>query len=555
MLNSISIQNLVLFKQSQIEFAPGLNVLTGETGAGKSLLLDALGLVLGGRADSGLVRAGATGAQVSAQFTLSPKHPAIAWLLAQEITCDGELFLRRSVGADGKSKAFINDVSVTIASLRSLGEMLVEIHGQHDQRGLLDSKVHRDLLDQAAGLLASRQKLAQAFRDFRQAENNLQQLQNSIEQALREEAFLRHMAAELQQLAPQSGEETILVEQRLRAQALSKARDALQQIEDIFSAKASPKNQLLQVEKSLQKAQLPDAVQQVFVEGLQRAISEVMELEAQLEELLRRSASAGGNDRDVDDRLFALRDAGRKYRVPVDGLEDLFKQTQAQLSSLNNQQDLLAAAEKTAQQTRAQYLQLSAEISEKRAAYAPKLCKQIEGELAALKMAATQLRVQQTPLAEAQWGEAGNMLLQFEVATNRGEAFGSLQKVASGGELSRLLLAMKVVLQQGGGVSTSIFDEIDTGTGGAVAEAIGLRLQQLAAHTQVLVVTHLPQIAALANHHLYISKASTQNETITSIATLSAADRAEELARMLSGAEISVEARKAAQKMLKAGNL
>lgn len=549
MLRALSIQNLVLFKESEVAFAEGLNVLTGETGAGKSLLLDALGLVLGGRADAGLVRSGAPVAHVAAEFVLHKKHPAHAFLEAQGIDADDTLLLRRSVSADGKSKAFINDVSVTIASLRTLGEMLIEIHGQHDQRGLLDAKTHRDVLDAAAGLMKQRSTLAEAFRRWKECESQLHALEASIAQSIREESFLRHMAEELSRLDPKDGEETLLVEQRVRAQALSKARDALKQVQEIFTSKTSPRSQLLQVEKAVERAQLPAELHQKFAEGINRAISEVMELEAQLEELAQHSAHAGDAG-DVDERLFALRDAARKYRVPVDGLEALLTQTRTQLATLNNQQDLLADAEKQAKITREAYVALADEVSQARAAYGPKLCKAIEKELAALKMAATQLRVQHTPLPEAQWGETGNTLVQFEVATNRGEAFGSLQKVASGGELSRMLLAMKVVLH-GGDISTSIFDEIDTGTGGAVAEAIGLRLKQLAAHTQVLVVTHLPQIAALAHHHLFISKTSTKHETITSIRTLDAAAREEEVARMMSGAEISVEARSAAKKLLK----
>lgn len=550
MLRAISIQNLVLFKQSDIAFTEGLNVLTGETGAGKSLLLDALGLVLGGRADATLVRSGASHAHVVAEFALNKNHAAHELLEEQGIEMGDVLMLRRSLSADGRSKAFVNDVGVTLATLRQLGESLIEIHGQHDSRGLLDMRTHRDVLDDAAGNTALRTATAEAFRAWKTALHTLETLTASIAQSEREEAYLRHMHAELKQLAPKEGEETELQQQRLNAQAMHKAREAIASMQEAMSGKASPRLQLSQAERALQRAGLPEAMQQKLTDGFTRAISEVMEIEAQLEEL---AGSGTHDERSVaqqEERLFALRDAARKYRVSVDGLEALWHETDAKLQTLSNQQHLLGGAEKQCVATKAAYTSLAQQLHEARAAYAPKLCKAIEKELAALKMSATQLRVQQTALPEAAWGEAGCEQVQFEVATNKGEAFGGLQKVASGGELSRLLLAMKVVLREGE-ACCSIFDEIDAGTGGAVAEAIGLRLKKLSAQTQVLVVTHLPQIAALASHHLKIEKTSGRNETITSITALNATQREEELARMMSGAEISLEARKAAQKLLK----
>jgi DNA repair protein RecN (Recombination protein N) len=551
MLRELRIENFVLFTDCTVQFDEGLNILTGETGAGKSLLLDALGLVLGARANSALIRASETMAQVTARFMLSPTHPVAAWLEEHAIAPeDGMLIIRRQIRADGRSKAFINDVAVTQASLKDVGDMLVEIHGQHDQRGLLDPKNHRDVLDMAAAAMPTRSALARAYHAWKAANARFESCDAAIAQALREEAYLRHIVSELDRLNPQPNEETDLIERRSHAQAYKKSRDALASMQQLLSGGQSPLSQLVQCEKILARTGLPDETQQGLAESMARASSELMELDAQLEALAR-EADRADIDTGADDRLHALRDAARKYRTTVDGLAEMHAEAKQTLEQVSNQQALLESARASVEETKATYLAHAGQLSALRAKHADRLCTAICNELAALKMAATQMRMRIAPLEEHAWSEAGTEQVQFEVATNKGAPFGGLHKVASGGELSRVLLAMKVVLGEKHQTSTAIFDEIDTGTGGATAEAIGKRLKLLSEGSQVLVVTHLAQIASMADTHLKIEKSDQGEQTETRIYPLRVAEREEELARMISGEEITPEAKRAAKKMRK----
>ncbi|MFZ4124535.1 MAG: DNA repair protein RecN [Rickettsiales bacterium] len=546
MLTQLSIKNLLLFTSQEVEFAAGLNALTGETGAGKSMLLDALGLVLGERSDAALIRAGEEQASVTATFQVGEHVLLKATLSELGLDVEDELIIRRTVSKDGKSKAFINDEPVSVAGLKRIGELLVARHGQHDQRGLLEVKEHRKALDAFGGYEKLLTQLATHYHAWKAGEAVLANVEAEIEKALREEEYLRHTVQELSALNPVEGEEAELADARQQAQHAKKLRESFDQLREMLEGGQPIVGRLVQAEKLAGRLGL-----EALATTLANASREVDEALVQLDKL-------SGSDVDEsaleakEDRLFALRDAARKYHCQVDGLEAVLKTAQQQLTTLNNQQAERAAAAKRLKETRAAYDAAAAEIFEKRAAAGEKLCKAVEKELKALMMAATSIKVSQSELPEAQWGEAGKHTVQFDVSTNKGQAFGALNKVASGGELSRLLLAMKVVLRETQEASSAIFDEIDAGTGGAVAEAIGQRLKALSANQQVMVVTHLPQVAAQANHHLHIEKQTKAGSTVTNVKTLSRSDRAEELARMLSGATISDEARKAAKKLLQA---
>lgn len=546
MLTQLSIHNLLLFTSQDVEFGAGLNALTGETGAGKSMLLDALGLVLGERSDAALIRAGEEQASVTATFQMEEHVLLKAVLEELGLSIENELIIRRTITKDGKSKAFINDTPVSVAGLKRMGELLVARHGQHDQRGLLEVKEHRKTLDSFGGYTKLLTQLSTQYHAWKAAEAALATIEMEIDKALREEEYLRHMVTELSALNPVEGEETTLIDARQQIQQAKKLRENFDQLREMLEGGQPIIGRLVQAEKLASRLGL-DAL----ITTLANASREVDEALIQLDKL-------SGNDVDEsaleakEDRLFALRDAARKYHVNVDGLEAALKIAQQQLTTLNNQQAERAVAAKRLQEARAAYDAAAAEIYTKRLATGEKLCKAVEKELKALMMATTSIKVSQSELPEMQWGETGKHTVQFDVSTNKGQAFGALNKVASGGELSRLLLAMKVVLRETQQASTAIFDEIDAGTGGAVAEAIGLRLKQLSASQQVMVVTHLPQVAAQAEHHLHIEKQTKAGTTITKVKTLAAMERTEELARMLSGATITDEARKAAKKLLQA---
>lgn len=550
MLQHLSIRNILLLKTCEIDFTEGLNVLTGETGAGKSILLDALGLVLGERSDAGLIRAGEAQATVTAEFTLGENPPLRALLAQLELDGGDTLLLRRNLHADGKSRAFVNDAGVSVSALKKIGELLVERHGQHDQRGLMDSKTHRGLLDAAAGNGVLLKRTSAAFAAWKEARAAYEELQAGMRGSAAEEEWLRLLVRELDALAAQDGEEEQLVEQRAKANEAKKSISHLQEALERIHAHDGLALAIRQVVKSLSRA--PGDAVMAIVNGLERAETELEEATVALEALVNAADLDPRALEQAEDRLHALRAAGRKYNVAVAGLPSLLETSRAKLSRISNfdgEQKRLSAA---VEQTKAEYVKAAEALAAARTKAAAGLTKSVARELASLKMGSTQLRVAQTPLPEQSWGEAGHEHVVIEVATNAGQAFGPLNKVASGGELSRMLLALKVILR-GNAESTAIFDEIDTGTGGAVAEAIGQRLRKLADSTQVLVVTHLPQVAAQAAHHLFITK-SGGKQVETQVTMLSAPQRAEELARMMSGAEISDEARKAASKLLQAAS-
>lgn len=553
MLIALSIRDVVLIERLDLEFGAGLSVLTGETGAGKSILLDALGLALGARSEAGLVRRGAEKATVAAEFDIPAKHPARKLLAENEIPSEDTLVLKRVLGTDGRSRAFVNGQPAGVGLLRQLGDLLVEIHGQHDAHGLLDAATHRGLLDSYGGhepLLAGVRKAHEAWQACRKAEDDAR---TEAETARRDEEFLRHAVAELDKMAPQPGEETQLAEQRSFMQGGAKLSEALQAaLSELTEGRAvvSALNAAHRlVDRAAAKAgdRLAAALQ-----SLAAATVEASEAVAQIELVLADLDSDPQKLEQIEERLFALRALARKHNVDVDALGALQADMARKLAGIDNAGTDLKKLAAATTQARAAYAAAAAKLGEARRKAAAKLDKAVNKELAPLKMEKASFRTTIDAIAEEQGGPEGLERVAFEVSTNPGAAPGPLAKIASGGELARFMLALKVALAGTGDAAALVFDEVDAGIGGAVADAVGERLARLGVDVQVLVVTHSPQVAARGLHHWRVQKTQGKS-TSTTVVPLEAAERREEIARMLAGAKITDEARAAADKLLAAG--
>ena len=559
MLTSLAIRDVVLIERLDLGFGPGLTVLTGETGAGKSILLDSLGLALGARAESGLVRSGQPQASVAAAFLPPDTHPARAILAEQGIEAEDEVVLRRVVTADGRSRAFVNDQPVGLALLRRLGALLVEVQGQHDQVGLADPAGHAALLDAAGALDKPRGGVGEAFRAWREAARALATAREEIAAAQRDEEFLRHAVGELNDLAPADGEEDDLAAERQRLQQGERRNEAIAEALASLNPRdrrsANPGTALRHASRALERLPAPQAEAEPALEALGRALDAMAEAET----LLERLAHEGGPDprrlEQVEERLFALRAAARKHLVPVVELPAFLEALKARLAALDAGTGQVVAAERRAAETRAAYLDAATRLTEQRRAAAEKLERSVARELPPLKLDRARLVVEVAARAEAAWGPEGVDRVTFLVSTNPGQTPGALDKIASGGELSRLMLALKVVLARGSPVPTLVFDEVDSGIGGATAAAVGERLARVAERVQVLVVTHSPQVAARGAKHLSVSKQVKAGRAETRVTPLDAPARREELARMLAGERVTDAARAAADSLLEGGLL
>ena len=556
MLQNLSIRDVLLIERLDLDLSAGLSALTGETGAGKSILLDALGLALGGRAESGLVRPGAAQAGVTAEFGLSADHPVFPLLREQGIDDATPLILRRQIAADGRGRAFINDQPVSVALLRRCGEFLVEIEGQFEQQGLLDAGNHRTLLDSFGALKAKAAALAQLWRGWRAVGTARAELEAQILQARRDEEFLRHAVGELTAIEPKAGEEAELSEQRRllmnREKLLEALTAALEELTGSDGADHGLRNAQRRLDRIADKA--GDLVAPVIA-ALDRAGSELMEATAALERLLRNPDLAPKRLEQIEERLFALRDLSRKYNVPADLLAEHGAALAEKLAALDDQTGRLAKLTQAEAAARQAYMSAAEALSAARHKSAKKLDAAVTAELPPLKLDKARFATRFERQPESDWGEHGLDRVAFEVATNPGLPPGPLAKIASGGELSRFLLAVKVVLAEADPVPTLVFDEVDSGVGGATAAAVGERLAQLASRLQVLVVTHSPQVAARAVRHWRVEKASgpargAKGATATRVVELDAAGRREEIARMLSGATVTDEARAAADQLM-----
>lgn len=561
MLARLSIRDIVLIERLDIEFATGLAVLTGETGAGKSILLDAFALALGGRGDAGLVRHGAEQGQVTAVFDIPKNHPA-AKILAENGLDDAsfaescEMILRRVQLADGRTRAFINDQAISVQTLKAVGAALVEIHGQHDERALVDAATHRRLLDAFAGLEKDVAAVEALWDARRTANTELEEHRAGMERAAREADYLRHASGELKQLAPKDGEETSVASRRTTMMQGEKIASDLREAQEVVGGHHSPVAALAAAVRRLERRGVNSpALVEPAVKAIDIAINALEEADQHLQAALAATDFDPAELERIEERLFALRAASRKYSTPVDGLAALAAKYAADVVLIDAGASRLKKLEQAAIEADARYATAAKKLSAVRQRSAEKLNKAVNAELAPLKLERAKFMTQ-VATDEAAPGPQGFDRVEFWVQTNPGTKPGPMMKVASGGELSRFLLALKVVLSDRGSAPTLVFDEIDTGVGGAVADAIGGRLARLAGKVQVMAVTHAPQVAARADQHLLISKDALDKgkRVATRVNALAADHRREEIARMLAGAEITAEARAAADRLLKAAS-
>lgn len=553
MLARLSIRDIVLIERLDIDFCSGLAVLTGETGAGKSILLDAFALALGGRGDAGLVRHGAEQGQVTAVFEVPQAHPALKLLADNGLDAAGEMILRRVQFADGRSRAFINDQAVSVQTLKAVGAGLVEIHGQHDERALVDAATHRRLLDAFAGLDRDVTALETLWNARRAAQAALAAHRDGMEKAARDADYLRHAADELRKLRPEPGEETSLAERRTTMMQGEKIAADLREAQAAVSGPHAPVSALANAVRRLERrAANAPALVEPAIRAIDAAINALEEADQHLDAALAAADFDPLELERIEERLFALRAASRKYTTPVDDLAALAERFAAQVALIDAGTEQLAGFEQAAAAADRAFAQAADKLSAARRKAAVKLDKAVNAELAPLKLERAKFMTQVEPDA-ATPGPQGIDRVEFWVQTNPGTRPGPMMKVASGGELSRFLLALKVVLSDCGSAPTLVFDEIDTGVGGAVADAIGARLARLAAKVQVMAVTHAPQVAARADQHLLISKDALDKgkRVATRVAALASDHRREEIARMLAGAEITKEARAAAERLLR----
>jgi DNA repair protein RecN (Recombination protein N) len=570
MLVGLSVRDVVLIDRLDLSFESGLCVLTGETGAGKSILLDALGLALGNRADAGLLRPGAKQASVAAAFVVGTGHPARAILDQQEIEAEDDLLvLRRLLGADGRSRAFVNDQPVSVGLLRRLGDTLIEIQGQFEQRGLLDRASHRALLDAYGGCAEAARGVATLWSTWREAGAARDRAAQALEAARRDEAFLRHAVEELEAFDPGPGEEPRLAEQRgllMNAEKLSAAMAAAVTALEGAGGEAGAESHLSDARRALER------IAEQAAGRLGPALAAVERAALETEEALTALGTAAseleldaGRLGEVEDRLFALRDLARKHGVAAEALPGLRGELAGRLAGIDGGGARLAELERAVAEARAAYQARAEKLSRARAKAAESLDRAVNAELGPLKLDKAVFQTRLERLESDAWGAQGLDRIAFEVATNPGSPPGPLAKIASGGELSRFLLALKVVLAGVNPIRTLVFDEVDSNVGGATAHAVGERLARLTGDApggrgggaggeglQVLVVTHSPQVGARGAHHWRVHKEAEGGRVTTRVSPLDPGGREEEIARMLSGAEVTEEARAAAKRLIEA---
>ena len=544
MLAALTVRDIVLIEQAALEFAPGLNVLTGETGAGKSILLDSLGLAVGGRGRAG-VRPGAAQGSATAIFDPPPGHPSRALLKEQAMQTEGEIVLRRSLSADGKSRAFINDEAVGVGLLKELGGLLLEVHGQSDDRGLFDTATHRGLLDSFGGLEEEARTAASLYAAWTEARNNLVSLETRAAEAQRNAEFVRAAAAELSDFAPEAGEEARLAGERALMQNAARIAEDLNAASEALGGEKGAETALASALKKLSRLQEEARKRAANAEAaLEQAFALTEDARRELDGLLASLDTDAATLEKKEERLFALRALARKYATTPDGLPAVLADFLAQREALEGNGASLKTAEAAVFAAHEAFLVRARKLSKARVGAARKLEEGVAAELAPLKLGHAKFRVALSPDQEG--SAQGLERIAFEVATVEGAAFGGLAKIASGGELARFSLALKVALAQVSPPAALVFDEVDRGVGGAVADAVGERLQRLAETTQVLLVTHSPQVAARAARHFRISRVGDK----TRIVMLEAEARLEEIARMLSGANVTDEARAAAKRLV-----
>jgi DNA repair protein RecN (Recombination protein N) len=555
MLAALSIRDIVLIDKLDLQFGQGLSVLTGETGAGKSILLDAFSLAIGARGDASLVRRGAEQGQVTATFELASDHPVLAVLAENSIPAEDILILRRVQGFDGRSRAFINDTSVSVQLLRQVGQALVEIHGQHDERALIDPSGHRDLVDAFGGLLPDASHVAEAYEAWQEADAAHTRHESEIAATRANADYVAHALEELRTLNPEPGEEEALAARRQLMMNAEKIAGELNEALDALTGEGTAGARLASALRRIERqAVTGGAMLTQVAEALERVLAETNAARDKLEEALAATAFEPSDLERAEERLFALRALARKHRVQVDDLAGLVERLEAELAALDTSEGRAAELAKRAEAARKAYETAALSLSKARRAAAKRLDTEVAQELAPLKLEKARFMTHIDTVDLAEGGPSGIDRIAFWVATNPGTEPGPLMKVASGGELARFILALKVVLAARGSAPTLIFDEADSGVGGATAAAVGERLAGLAARVQVLAVTHAPQVAALAHGHMMIAKEAVRGpegeSMATRVAVLEGAHRREEIARMLAGQTITDEARAAAERLM-----
>lgn len=548
MLRAMDIRDMLLIDRLSLDFAPGLNVLTGETGAGKSILLDCLGFVLGWRGRAELVRAGAAQGEVTAVFDLPPGHPARAVLADAGIEVEDDLILRRVNAADGRKTGWVNDRRVSGEVLRALSDSLVELHGQHDDRGLLNPRGHRALLDAFAGIDLA--PLREAWTARRRAAAALAEAEAALDAARKEEDFLRHAVAELEKLAPEAGEDVKLDTERRQMQAAERIRSDVDRALQILSGDGAEGAMVEAVRWLEGAAETAEGRLDQPLEALARALVELGEATGGIEDALSAMSYDPATLEATEERLFALRALARKHDVLPDDLATLSDDLSQRLAALDAGEARLDGLTRAVRDADAAYDAAAAAVTAARTEAAGRLDQSMAAELAPLKM---ERAVFETRLSDGEPGPEGRDTVAFTVATNPGAPSGPLDRIASGGELSRFLLALKVSLARGSDTLVMIFDEIDRGVGGATADAVGRRLARLAEGAQVLVVTHSPQVAALGSRHFRVAKSVADGMTTSRVEDLPEGERVEELARMLAGEQVTPAARDAARSLLGQG--
>jgi DNA repair protein RecN (Recombination protein N) len=555
MLTALSIRDIVLIDKLDLEFGNGLSVLTGETGAGKSILLDALALALGGRGDASLVRSDAGQGQVTAVFDLAKNHPVFALLAENGIDAEDGLILRRVQGADGRSRAFINDTAVSVQLLRQVGQSLVEIHGQHDDRALIDPAGHRDLVDAFAGLSADAVRVAEAYAAWQAAEEGRLSHEREIAASRANQDYLSHAVEELRQLEPQAGEEETLAARRQLMMHAEKLAGELAEALDALQGEGTSGARLAAALRRIERqASVAPATLSPVAEALARVLAEIEAARVGIETAIAATSFEPNELERAEERLFTLRAIARKHKVAVDDLPTLLQRLEAELGALDVSEAKASSLAKAVEAARRDYDTKALALSKARRQAANRLDREVMAELAPLKLEKASFITNIETVELADGGPGGIDRVTFWVRTNPGTEPGPLMKVASGGELARFILALKVVLAARGSAPTLIFDEADAGVGGATAAAVGERLARLAANVQVLAVTHAPQVAAVASGHLLIAKEPVRGPKgeamATRVAVLEGEHRREEIARMLAGQTITDEARRAAERLM-----
>ncbi len=554
MLTALSINNVVLIDKLDLEFKSGLSVLTGETGAGKSILLDSLGLVLGNRAEASMIRQGADKLSVSAVFELSVENKELAVLLDEyEIETSDELLIKRTLNRDGKGKIFINDQPVGARLLKEIGRYLVEIHGQFDNQGLLNPANHRDVLDAFGNYKTTAEEVKKCWQAYKQAEKARKEAEENIARAKSDEEDLRHWIGELEKLNTFAGEEEALSQKRLELMNAEKLLDSLNYAYASLNGNFDIIAAVRQAQAAMDKAnQVVDGKYDDIINMLEQTLINAEEAVNEIE-AASRNISLNQNELDsVEERIFTLRSVARKHQVNVDELPEVLEKFRQQLNAIELGEDGIRQLRQAEERAKLSYVEAANELSGKRKAAALILDSRVMAELTPLKMEKARFVTQVEKLEADGWSEHGIDNISFTVSTNPNSPQGPLNKIASGGELARFMLALKVNLAQSSSVSAMIFDEVDAGVGGATAKAVGERLARLAKDVQVLVVTHSPQVAASGNHHYKVEKTTSDNVTTTSVRELNGNERQEEIARMLAGETITDEARAAAKVLLTA---